>query len=78
MPELAVGRMATGRDDIASAGSVLIIDHAVAIRESLQTLLEFEGYSWRWRAMARKAGSHCGTSLRPSAIGFRPARTQWC
>src|ERR1017187_7138365 len=45
MPELAVGRMATGREDYASAGSVLIVDDEAAIRESLQTLLEFEGYT---------------------------------
>src|SRR5450631_3371924 len=45
MPELAVGRTATGREDFASPGSVLIIDDEAAIRESLQTLLEFEGYA---------------------------------
>src|SRR5438128_10122398 len=31
--------------ELASAGSVLIIDDEAAIRESLETLLEFEGYS---------------------------------
>jgi DNA-binding NtrC family response regulator len=45
MPEVAVGRMATGREDFASPGSVLIVDDEAAIRESLQTLLEFEGYA---------------------------------
>ena len=45
MPELAVGHMATGREDLSSPGSVLIVDDEAAIRESLQTLLEFEGYS---------------------------------
>jgi DNA-binding response OmpR family regulator len=45
MPELAVSHMASGREDLASAGSVLIVDDEAAIRESLQTLLEFEGYS---------------------------------
>src|ERR1019366_7385879 len=45
MPELAVGRTATGREDFASPGSVLIVDDEAAIRESLQTLLEFEGYA---------------------------------
>src|ERR1035437_2235672 len=45
MPEVAIGRMATGREDHASAGSVLIVDDEAAIRESLQTLLEFEGYA---------------------------------
>jgi DNA-binding NtrC family response regulator len=43
--EAAVSRELAGREDNASAGSVLIIDDEVAIRESLQTLLEFEGYS---------------------------------
>ncbi|MGA8874819.1 MAG: response regulator, partial [Candidatus Korobacteraceae bacterium] len=38
-------RDTTGHDEFASAGSVLIIDDEAAIRESLQTLLEFEGYS---------------------------------
>ena len=31
--------------ELASSGSVLIIDDEIAIRESLETLLEFEGYS---------------------------------
>jgi DNA-binding NtrC family response regulator len=43
--EAAVSREIAGRDDLASPGSVLIIDDEAAIRESLQTLLEFEGYS---------------------------------
>ncbi len=45
MLEAAVSREIAGRDDFASPGSVLIIDDEAAIRESLQTLLEFEGYS---------------------------------
>ncbi len=45
MPEAAINRVANGRENYASAGSVLIIDDEAAIRESLQTLLEFEGYS---------------------------------
>ena len=45
MPEAAISRDTTGRDEFASAGSVLIVDDEAAIRESLQTLLEFEGYS---------------------------------
>ena len=45
MLEAAVSRDLAGRDDFASPGSVLIIDDEAAIRESLQTLLEFEGYS---------------------------------
>jgi DNA-binding NtrC family response regulator len=43
--EAAVSRDLAGRDEFASPGSVLIIDDEAAIRESLQTLLEFEGYS---------------------------------
>src|SRR6202162_5592856 len=45
MPEVADGRMVTGHEDYASPGSVLIVDDEAAIRESLQTLLEFEGYA---------------------------------
>ena len=45
MPEATFIRDTTGHDEFASAGSVLIIDDEAAIRESLQTLLEFEGYS---------------------------------
>src|SRR5450755_3373460 len=44
MPEVTIERTATGREESVSAGSVLIIDDEAAIRESLQTLLEFEGY----------------------------------
>jgi len=42
--DAAVSRT-TGRDEFISPGSVLIVDDEAAIRESLQTLLEFEGYS---------------------------------
>jgi len=45
VPEAATSRVGNGRGDYALAGSVLIIDDEAAIRESLQTLLEFEGYS---------------------------------
>lgn len=45
MPEATFIRDTTGHDEFASAGAVLIIDDEAAIRESLQTLLEFEGYS---------------------------------
>jgi len=45
VPEATFIRDTTGHDEFASAGSVLIIDDEAAIRESLQTLLEFEGYS---------------------------------
>jgi DNA-binding NtrC family response regulator len=43
--EAAISRDLAGRDEFASPGSVLIIDDEAAIRESLQTLLEFEGYT---------------------------------
>src|SRR6202142_51128 len=45
MPKLAVSHMAAGREDLAPPGAVLIVDDEAAIRESLQTLLEFEGYA---------------------------------
>ncbi|HZP24069.1 MAG TPA: response regulator, partial [Terriglobales bacterium] len=44
MLDAAIGR-ATSRDEFTSLGSVLIVDDEAAIRESLDTLLEFEGYS---------------------------------
>jgi DNA-binding NtrC family response regulator len=44
MPEAMISRYATGRDEAFSMGTVLIIDDEAAIRESLQTLLELEGY----------------------------------
>jgi DNA-binding NtrC family response regulator len=43
MSEAAV--LSRPRTDAGHGGSVLIIDDEVAIRESLETLLEFEGYS---------------------------------
>lgn len=45
MLEAAIRRDLAGRDEFASPGSVLIVDDEAAIRESLQTLLEFEGYT---------------------------------
>ncbi|HVP53710.1 MAG TPA: sigma-54 dependent transcriptional regulator [Candidatus Eisenbacteria bacterium] len=45
MPETMLGRFDGLRDDAASLGAVLIVDDEAAIRESLQTLLELEGYS---------------------------------
>ncbi len=45
MLEAAISRDLAGRDEFASPGSVFIIDDEAAIRESLQTLLEFEGYT---------------------------------
>jgi len=44
MPEATLSRGITNQDETASEGSVLIIDDEAAIRESLQTLLEIEGY----------------------------------
>src|SRR5271166_2206517 len=44
MPETAISRIAPGREEFSSLGSVLIIDDEAAIRESLQTLLDLEGY----------------------------------
>ncbi len=44
MPEAALSRAMRSHDETASEGSVLIIDDEAAIRESLQTLLEIEGY----------------------------------
>jgi DNA-binding NtrC family response regulator len=43
MPEAVISRMTSGREELAAA-SILIIDDEAAIRESLQTLLELEGY----------------------------------
>ncbi len=44
MPEAALSRAIGNHDETVSPGSVLIIDDEAAIRESLQTLLEIEGY----------------------------------
>jgi DNA-binding NtrC family response regulator len=44
MSETAVWRQSVQRASEASVGSVLIIDDEAAIRESLQTLLDLEGY----------------------------------
>jgi DNA-binding NtrC family response regulator len=44
MPEAMISRYAAGRDESFSMGTVLIVDDEAAIRESLQTLLELEGY----------------------------------
>ena len=44
MSEAAVIMPSSGEASFSSAGSVLIIDDEAAIRESLQTLLELEGY----------------------------------
>jgi DNA-binding NtrC family response regulator len=44
MPEAMVSRFAGSRDETSSLGAILIVDDESAIRESLQTLLELEGY----------------------------------
>lgn len=44
MPEAMVSRFMGRADDTSSMSSVLIVDDESAIRESLQTLLELEGY----------------------------------
>ena len=44
MSEAAVWRPTSQRADEVTTGSVLIIDDEAAIRESLETLLELEGY----------------------------------
>src|SRR5215470_6961444 len=44
MPETMISRYAAGRDGSVSMGTVLIVDDEAAIRESLETLLELEGY----------------------------------
>jgi DNA-binding NtrC family response regulator len=44
MSEAAVWRPSSQRADEVTTGSVLIIDDEAAIRESLETLLELEGY----------------------------------
>ncbi len=44
MPEAALSRAVGTHDETVSPGTVLIIDDEAAIRESLQTLLEIEGY----------------------------------
>jgi DNA-binding response OmpR family regulator len=43
MSEAAV--LTRPRMDVSHGGSILIIDDEAGIRESLETLLEFEGYS---------------------------------
>src|SRR6516165_12599569 len=44
MPEAVMSRFIGRSDDASSMSSVLIVDDESAIRESLQTLLELEGY----------------------------------
>ncbi|MFZ0707798.1 MAG: response regulator, partial [Candidatus Korobacteraceae bacterium] len=44
MPEAALSRVINHHDGTTSPGTVLIIDDEAAIRESLQTLLEIEGF----------------------------------
>jgi DNA-binding response OmpR family regulator len=50
-----------GVGESASAGSVLIIDDEAAIRESLETLLEMEGYSVQSAATADEGLTRIGS-----------------
>ena len=45
MPETALSRFSNIPDETSSLGTVLIVDDESAIRESLQTVLELEGYT---------------------------------
>jgi DNA-binding NtrC family response regulator len=44
MPEATISEVVPGRAESGAIGSILIVDDEAAIRESLQTLLELEGY----------------------------------
>jgi hypothetical protein len=60
-----------------TAGSVLIIDDEAAIRESLETLLELEGYGVESAAAAKKGlTTHRRTKLRPGPARPGAARSQ--
>ena len=77
MSELAtIPRHNLGED--SSAGSVLIIDDEAAIRESLETLLEMEGYEVQSAATADEGlHPHWRPVLRPGAARPGVARPQW-
>ena len=45
MPETALSRFSSVSEETSSLGTVLIVDDESAIRESLQTVLELEGYA---------------------------------
>ena len=79
MSEAAViPRHSLSETSLLSAGSVLIIDDEAAIRESLQTLLELEGYAVESAATRRTGpGAHWRTSIRPGAARPGAARSQW-
>ncbi len=67
----------SGRDEFTALGSVLIIDDEAAIRESLQTLLEFEGYEVEMAQRRRgRPDPHRRASLRPGAARLCLARAQ--
>ena len=76
MPEAAVSRMAPGREELA-AGSILIIDDEPVIRESLQTLLELEGYEVETAGDGRRrAGADRREAVRPGAARLCAAGAQ--
>src|ERR1700680_4262311 len=61
MSEAAVlGRPTPGETTLPPAGSVLIIDDEAAIRESLETLLELEGYGVESAASAEEGLARIG------------------
>jgi len=60
MSELATIPRSMLKDSSSSAGAVLIIDDEAAIRESLETLLELEGYSVESAATADQGLSRIG------------------
>jgi DNA-binding NtrC family response regulator len=60
MSELATIPRSVLNDSSSSAGAVLIIDDEAAIRESLETLLELEGYSVESAATADQGLSRIG------------------
>ena len=78
MSELAIiPRPQPGRKS-SSAGSVLIIDDEAAIRESLETLLEMEGYEVQSAATADEGLARIGRpAVRPGAARLGFARPQW-
>src|SRR5215470_16253754 len=60
MSEAAVISRVRIGDPLATAGSVLIIDDESAIRESLHTLLELEGYDVETAASGREGLARIG------------------
>ena len=61
MSDVALSRRPTNTPDAASAGTILIIDDEFEIRESLQTLLEMEGYEVEVAGDGEDGLSHIAT-----------------